>query len=117
MTKADLPERPSNVMLFRKSLPSGMESPHNGGGGGDDMERRVTRLEEAVIAIKGDLSDIRASQATLLERMDRVMDKVRDMPSERRVSEMLNAKLTLAATILAAVIGILAYISSLGGAP
>lgn len=87
--------------------------PHNGGnGGGDDMERRVTRLEDAVIAMQGDMADIRASQATLLERMDRVMDKVRDMPSERRVSEMLNSKITVSTAIIATVIAIMAYLAA-----
>jgi hypothetical protein len=94
------------------ALSQGHNGPHNGGdGGGDDMERRVTRLEDAVIAMQGDMTEIRTSQATLLERMDRVMDKVRDMPSERRVGEMLTSKITVSTAIIATVIAIMAYLA------
>lgn len=79
MTKADLPERPSNVMLFRKSLPSGMEPPHNGGDGGDDdMERRVAKLESSVDAILAGIADIRTTQAKLLERMSGMNQRLDD---------------------------------------
>lgn len=101
----------------------------NGGGGGtfDDMERRVTRLEEAFIRMDGSLSDIKSSQARsemkldqlssdftgvkvsqarIEERMERVMDKARDMPTERSVNTMLNHKLTILGVVVAVVVAL-----------
>ncbi|WP_423212272.1 hypothetical protein [Paracoccus yeei] len=101
---------------------------HGGGGGTfDDMEHRVTRLEEAFIRMDGSLSDIKSSQARsemkldhlssdftgvkvsqarIEERMERVMDKARDMPNERSVNTMLNHKLTILGVVVAVVVAL-----------
>lgn len=54
---------------------------HGGGGGTfDPMEQRVSNLEQAVMRIDDNVAAIRASQIRIEERMERVMDRARDMP-------------------------------------
>lgn len=70
------------------------------------MERRVTRLEQAVLRIDGNVDAIRASQIRIEERMERVMDRARDMPSPTVVDAMITSKLGLSA-LIAACLGVL----------
>lgn len=91
----------------------------SGGGGGtfDGMEARVQKLEDAFLrvdrsldrmdqrfdAFQSDISATRVSLAKIEERMDRVMDRARDMPTEAKIDSMITSKLGLSALLLAAV--------------
>lgn len=91
----------------------------SGGGGGtfDDMEARVQKLEDAFLrvdrsldrmdqrfdAFQSDISATRVSLAKIEERMDRVMDRARDIPTEAKIDSMITSKLGLSALLLAAV--------------
>lgn len=101
------PSHRRNVFGINDGLHYDGDGPHGGGepprGG---MEQRVTRLEQAVLRIDGNVDAIRASQIRIEERMERVMDRARDMPSPTVVDAMITSKLGLSA-LIAACLGVL----------
>lgn len=89
--------------------------------GNDEMEQRVARLEEAFVRVDAnldrltsDMTAVKVSQAKIEERMDRVMDKAREMPTEAKINSLLNHKLTLLGIIIAAVLALAQWLPSAG---
>lgn len=81
--------------------------------GGDELQARVQRLEDTFVRIdatlermSGDMGDVKVSQARIQERMERIMDRTRDMPTEVSVGKALDEKLTILGVVIAIVIGI-----------
>ena len=87
----------------------------SGGGGGsfDDMDARLKRLEDAFLGfdakldrMSGDLGEVKVSQARIQERMERIMDRTGNMPTEATISKVMNQKLTTLSVVFAVVVGI-----------
>lgn len=89
------------------------------------MEARLSRVEDAILAIRSsqdrmeqrfdtfqtDLSGVKVSQARIEERMERVMDHARDIPSPDKVDSMINSKLGIAALLFAGLGALIAAIT------
>ncbi|HBD92128.1 MAG TPA: hypothetical protein DEF16_00745 [Gemmobacter sp.] len=78
------------------------------------LDGRFDRLDAKLDRHDSNLSNIKTSQARVEERLDRVMDKARDMPSDTTINAMLNHKLTVLGIVCAIVLGAAALIVSAG---
>lgn len=78
----------------------------------DGIDGRLVRMDGRLEGVDSRLGRSETSQARLEERMERVMDKARDMPSEDTVNKLLNHKLTILGIITAILVVALPYLLS-----
>lgn len=80
----------------------------------DRMEQRFDRMEQRFDGFQSDMTAVKVSQVKLEERMERVMDKARDMPTEAKVNSMLNHKLTVLGVVVTAIAALAAWMTPSG---
>lgn len=99
----------------------------SGGGGGTfgGMEARINQLEQSFVSMQATLSrmdgkldqlsstitDVKVSQAHIEERMERVMDRAREMPTTERVDGMIKSKMGMAALLMTGLAVLIAAIT------